>query len=66
MAYLDGELPVNRATVAAAHLEGCTECQSLASDVRGVSRRLCAWEIEVPRFELSPETEVKPEKRRRW
>ena len=46
MAYLDGELPADRATEALSHLELCPECQTLAADFRGVSQELMAWEIE--------------------
>jgi len=48
MAYLDGELPADRATVAVAHLERCPDCQAFAAEVRDVSRRLMAWEVEAP------------------
>jgi hypothetical protein len=47
MAYLDGELPTDRATEAMSHLELCPECQTLAADFRGVSRELMAWEVEL-------------------
>lgn len=46
MAYLDGELATNRATVAAAHLEQCSDCQVSAAELRDVSRDLMEWEIE--------------------
>jgi hypothetical protein len=46
MAYLDGELPADRAGVAAGHLERCRECQSLAADLQGLSRRLLEWQAE--------------------
>jgi hypothetical protein len=46
MAYLDGELPVDRASAAAGHLERCRECQGLAADFESVSRRLTAWQVE--------------------
>src|SRR5437899_2562805 len=46
MTYLDGELPTDRATTAAAHLERCGDCQSVAADFQGVSRRLMAWQVE--------------------
>lgn len=46
MAYLDGELPLERAAEAAAHLEHCRDCQSIAADLQGVSRRLMAWQAE--------------------
>jgi len=46
MAYLDGELPTDRAATATTHLERCGDCQSVAADFQGVSRRLRAWQIE--------------------
>jgi hypothetical protein len=53
MAYLDGELPVDRAGVAAGHLERCRECQSLAADLQAVSRRLLEWQVEPVNQEIS-------------
>jgi hypothetical protein len=55
MAYLDGELPSNRATAAVAHLEKCPECQSLAADLRRVSQELLLWEVESTNSRLPPE-----------
>jgi hypothetical protein len=46
MAYLDGELTLDRAAKAAAHLEKCRECQGLAGDLQSVSRKLMAWQVE--------------------
>lgn len=46
MAYLDGELSTDRAATTLAHLERCPECQTVASELRGVSRKLLAWEVE--------------------
>jgi negative regulator of sigma E activity len=46
MAYLDGELSPDRAAATLAHLERCTECQTIVSDLRGVSRKLLAWEVD--------------------
>ena len=46
MAYLDGELPADRASAALSHLELCPECQTLAADFQRVSRELMAWEVE--------------------
>jgi hypothetical protein len=46
MAYLDGELAADRAAVAADHLDECAECRRLVEDLRNVSRRLVAWEVE--------------------
>jgi anti-sigma factor RsiW len=48
MAYLDGELAVDRAVQAAAHLERCQQCQELAADLRKLSQEMMAWEIEQP------------------
>ena len=48
MAYLDGELAPDRAATAAAHLERCRECQSVAGDLQSVSRRMLAWQVESP------------------
>ena len=45
MAYLDGELSMDRAAAAVAHLEECLECQKLAADLRAVSERLMDWEV---------------------
>lgn len=53
MAYLDGELPVDRAGVAAGHLERCRECQSLAADLQGISRGLMEWQVEPVSHEIS-------------
>jgi hypothetical protein len=48
MAYLDGELHMERATETLSHMELCPECQTLATDFRGVSQELLAWEVESP------------------
>ncbi len=45
MAYLDVELPPDRAVSTAAHVERCPECQNLAGDLQGVSRKLKAWQV---------------------
>ena len=55
MAYLDGELPPDKATEALSHLELCAECQALAGDFRGVSQDLMAWEVESPEVGMSSE-----------
>jgi hypothetical protein len=52
MAYLDGELTVDRAATAAAHLENCRECQELAADLQSVSRRMLAWQVEPSDFQM--------------
>jgi hypothetical protein len=48
MAYLDGELALDRAAMAAAHLEHCRECQHVAGDLQSVSRRMMAWQVASP------------------
>lgn len=54
MAYLDGELATERAVEAAAHLEGCEECQELAAELRKMSQEMMGWEVE----ELEPAEEM--------
>ena len=46
MAYLDGELPVDQAAKAAAHLQECRQCQQFAVGLRSVSQAMTQWEIE--------------------
>ncbi|HMD32583.1 MAG TPA: DUF4349 domain-containing protein [Candidatus Acidoferrales bacterium] len=46
MAYLDGELAPERATAAAAHLEQCAECRTLATELRAVARQMGEWPVE--------------------
>jgi hypothetical protein len=48
MAYLDGELPTDRAAAALAHLEQCAACQALATDLQRVSQQLLIWEVAGP------------------
>jgi hypothetical protein len=55
MAYLDGELPTDRATDSLSHLELCPECQTLAADFRGISQELLAWEVESPEVGMPSE-----------
>jgi len=54
MAYLDGELPLDRAASAATHLERCAECQGLAAYLRASSQGLLAWQVESAREGISP------------
>jgi hypothetical protein len=46
MAYLDGELAVDRAALVAAHLEQCAECRTWAAESRSLSERLTNWQVE--------------------
>jgi Domain of unknown function (DUF4349)/Putative zinc-finger len=52
MAYLDGELPVDQAAKAAAHLEECRHCQTFAAELRAVSQAMTHWEVEPFKHEL--------------
>jgi Domain of unknown function (DUF4349)/Putative zinc-finger len=53
MAYLDGELPADRATATADHLGECAECQGLIAELRSVSQDLKNWKVE-PRELATP------------
>lgn len=68
MAYLDGELPVDRARRSAEHLEHCRECQGLAADFESVSGRLREWEVESGGRQFVPPFETASPRRRmpRW
>ena len=46
MAYLDGELSVERAARVADHLEQCAECRARAAEFRALSERLSEWQVE--------------------
>ncbi len=45
MAYLDGEIPADRAAEIAQHMQQCAECQAMAAAFRNLSREMSAWEI---------------------
>jgi Domain of unknown function (DUF4349)/Putative zinc-finger len=68
MAYLDGELPPDRAAETASHLEDCRECQKLAADLREVSQMMMTWEVEdldvEPAAEIADELEGRGQGRR--
>jgi len=46
MAYFDGQLPRDRATVVAAHLEQCEDCRAATADFHAVSKKLAKWQVE--------------------
>jgi hypothetical protein len=64
MAYLDGELEVERASVAAEHLDRCPDCRKVAVELRGVSRAMLAWEVE--ESGLQPVSAPRTNARRWW
>jgi hypothetical protein len=66
MAYLDGELPMDRAGAAATHLERCRDCQGVAADFQNVSRRLMEWEVEESKVTVAWELKEAPPAPRRW
>jgi hypothetical protein len=55
MAYLDGELPPERAAEAASHLERCPQCKQLVADLQEVSQTMMAWQVEGSELEPSEE-----------
>jgi Domain of unknown function (DUF4349)/Putative zinc-finger len=55
MAYVDGELPVERAAAAATHLQECRECQIVAAELKSVSESLATWEIEAKEPSITSE-----------
>ncbi len=61
MAYLDGERSPERA---AAHLGECRECQEVAADLQGVSRRMLDWEVEAPAAQMSADLRAALRERR--
>jgi anti-sigma factor RsiW len=46
MAYLDGELSVDRAACVAAHLEQCAECRVWVAESSALDERLTEWLVE--------------------
>lgn len=46
MAFLDGELPSERAAAVAAHLTQCGECRVAVAESRDLADRLSAWQVE--------------------
>lgn len=65
MAYLDGELPLAQAAVVQAHMAGCDGCQRSSSDLRGVSRDMARWQVEIPPATMTARWRVpaKPDER---
>jgi type IV pilus assembly protein PilA len=53
MAFVDGELSADRAQCLSAHLDHCADCSKLATDVRGLSREMSSWQVDVVPERLS-------------
>jgi len=64
MAYLDGELPADRAAGVAAHLDGCAECRALAAELRRISQQLTTWQVGPSPERLNGEVSVALRERR--
>jgi type II secretory pathway pseudopilin PulG len=47
MAFLDGELTAERAKFLSSHIGECAECSTLAAGLRGFSRQMTSWQVEV-------------------
>jgi hypothetical protein len=55
MAYLDGEMSPERAREVAEHLPSCPDCRALSDDLRGISQRMSAWDVDdVPAALVAP------------
>jgi anti-sigma factor RsiW len=65
MAYLEGELRVDRAAEIAAHLPECRECQILAAELKSVSEGLTAWAVESKEPQLNSDLAQALDKRER-
>jgi hypothetical protein len=58
MAFLDGELEPELAAQVAAHIAECADCQALQNELRGVSSRMLAWNVETAPEKLSQAVEA--------
>jgi type IV pilus assembly protein PilA len=47
MALLDGELPADRAEALSAHIDQCAECSTLGDGLRGLSRQMTGWQVQL-------------------
>lgn len=46
MAYLDGEIAPDQASLIATHLDHCPECREFAAELRAISSQMLAWSVE--------------------
>src|SRR5262245_51982199 len=46
MAYVDGELPVERVAAVEAHLAECRSCRELVQELRETSAKMATWRVE--------------------
>ena len=64
MAYLDGELALERAASVATHVAQCSDCQKLAADMEDVSQRMAGWKVEPAATEMNES--MRAEMDERW
>src|SRR5262245_46691512 len=53
MAYIDGELPPDRAAMTAKHIEMCGECRQEVNSAGRLSREMAEWRVEEPSHTLA-------------
>jgi hypothetical protein len=46
MAFVDGELPADRAESVSAHIDQCSECREIRESLRSASAKMAAWSVE--------------------
>lgn len=52
MAFLDGELSPEKSLLIGAHLEACSDCKELTSQLKSTSRSLLHWQTDLPKASL--------------
>src|SRR5882762_9331316 len=63
MAFIDGELSADRAQSLSAHIDQCAECTVLATELRGLSRQMASWEVEIVPEPLSGQVTAATQKK---
>jgi Domain of unknown function (DUF4349)/Putative zinc-finger len=46
MAFLDGQLSTDQAQSVSAHMEGCSDCRTLAQHLQSTTQSLSSWKVE--------------------
>jgi type IV pilus assembly protein PilA len=47
MDFVDGELSAERVPILSSHFNECVECSTLATELRGLSRQMTSWPVEI-------------------
>jgi type IV pilus assembly protein PilA len=63
MAFVDGELSADRVQSFSAHIDQCDECTVLATELRGLSRQMTSWEVEIAPESLSGQVTAATQKK---